>query len=308
MDIYENVFRLIGDTPLFELRNYKKKNNLNADIFAKLEFYNAAGSVKDRVAREIIISAEKEGRLKPGATIIEPTSGNTGIALAALAAVRGYKTIIVMPDNMSVERQNLIKSYGAQVVLTDGKKGMRGAIEKADELAASIHGSIIAGQFNNPANPLAHEKTTGPEIWKGMQGKIDIFVACAGTGGTVTGVGRYLKKLNSGIKIIAVEPAGSPMLSKGYAGAHKIQGIGAGFVPETLDTGVLDEVIAVTDEEAFSAVRETAMSEGLTVGISSGAALCAAAQIAKREENYGKKIVTLFPDSGSRYLSTPLFA
>lgn len=306
MAVYKNISELVGNTPLSELCNFQ--NTLSAKIFAKLEFYNPAGSVKDRVAKSMIEDAERSGRLKTGATIIEPTSGNTGIALAAIAVSKGYKVIITMPETMSVERRTLMKSYGAEVVLTEGAKGMRGAIQKAEELAKEIPNSLIAGQFENPANPLAHEKTTGPEIWKDTNGKVDIFVAGVGTGGTISGAGRYLKAMNPAIKVIAVEPANSPVISKGVSGAHKIQGIGAGFIPENLDTSILDGVIAVTDEDAYFCAKELALKEGLSVGISSGAALFAAKQLAQKAENKGKNIVVIFPDSGIKYLSTPLFS
>ena len=305
--IYKNATELIGGTPLVEFTGIEKRYGLKARLLAKLEYFNPAGSVKDRVAREIIEEAEAEGKLKPGATIIEPTSGNTGIGLASIAAAKGYRLIIVLPDTMSVERRNMIKAYGAELVLTEGAKGMTGAIEKADELQKEIPGSIIAGQFTNPANPEAHRKTTGPEIWKDTDGEVDVFVSGVGTGGTVTGVGEYLKSKKADVKIVAVEPAASPVLSKGTSGAHKIQGIGAGFVPEVLNTKVYDEVIPVENEDAFKLGKEIAVSEGVLVGISSGAALWAAVQLAKREENEGKTIVALLPDSGDRYYSTDLF-
>lgn len=307
-NIYTSADQLIGGTPLLELVQYEKKYGLNARILAKLEYFNPAGSVKDRVAKAMIEDAEEKGLLKPGSVIIEPTSGNTGIALSSVAAARGYRIIIVMPETMSVERRQMMKAYGAELVLTEGAKGMKGAIGKAEELAKEIPNSFIPGQFVNPANPAVHEATTGPEIWRDTDGKVDIFVAGVGTGGTLTGVGRYLKKQNAQIRIVAVEPAGSPVLSQGISGAHGIQGIGAGFVPEALDTSVYDEIIPVTDEDAFSAGRDIGRTEGVSVGISSGAALWAAAELAKRPENQGKTIVALLPDGGSRYLSTPLFA
>lgn len=307
-NIYTSADQLIGGTPLLELVQYEKKYGLNARILAKLEYFNPAGSVKDRVAKAMIEDAEEKGLLKPGSVIIEPTSGNTGIALSSVAAARGYRIIIVMPETMSVERRQMMKAYGAELVLTEGAKGMKGAIGKAEELAKEIPNSFIPGQFVNPANPAVHEATTGPEIWRDTDGKVDIFVAGVGTGGTLTGVGRYLKKQNAQIRIVAVEPAGSPVLSQGISGAHGIQGIGAGFVPEALDTSVYDEIIPVTDEDAFSAGRDIGRTEGVSVGISSGAALWAAAELAKRPENQGKTIVALLPDGGSRYLSTPLFS
>ena len=306
-NIYKSAAELIGKTPLLELSNIEKKNDLKANILAKLEYFNPAGSVKDRVAREIIEDAEKSGKLKTGATIIEPTSGNTGIGLASIAAAKGYRLIIVMPETMSVERRNIIKAYGAEIVLTDGTKGMKGAIAKADELSKEIPGSFVAGQFVNPSNPKAHRLTTGPEIWEDTDGKVDVFVAGIGTGGTITGVGEYLKEKNPDVKVIAVEPATSPVLSKGVSGAHKIQGIGAGFVPDTLNTKVYDEIIAVENDDAFVAAKEIASAEGILVGISSGAAYFAAKQIAERPEYAGKNIVVLLPDSGDRYYSTPLF-
>lgn len=308
MKTYERITDLIGNTPLLKLSNYIKAHSLKADIYAKLEYFNPAGSVKDRIARAMIDDAEKKGLLKPGSVIIEPTSGNTGIGLAAVAASRGYKVILTMPETMSVERRNLLKAYGAELVLTDGAKGMKGAIEKADELAKSTKDSFIPGQFVNPANPAAHIATTGPEIWNDTDGKIDIFVAGVGTGGTLSGVGKYLKEKNPNVKIVAVEPAGSPVLSKGTPGPHKIQGIGAGFVPDTLDTAIYDEIITVENEQAFAAGRELARNEGVLVGISSGAAVYAASVLASREENKGKLIVALLPDTGERYLSTPMFA
>ena len=306
-NIYKSSEELIGKTPIMELTHIEKKYNLKAKILAKLELFNPAGSVKDRVAKEMIDDAESSGKITAGATLIEPTSGNTGIGIAAVGTAKGYKVVIVMPDTMSVERRKLIKAYGAEIVLSDGAKGMAGAIEKADEIAKVTPNSIVVGQFVNPANPKAHYKTTGPEIFEDTDGKVDYFVAGVGTGGTVSGVGKYLKEKIKGVKIVAVEPATSPVLSKGYGGAHKIQGIGAGFVPKTLDTTVYDEVIAVGNDEAFEYGREIGRAEGVLVGISSGAALYAAIEIAKRPENEGKNIVVLFPDSGDRYLSTPLY-
>ena len=306
--IYKSLTELIGGTPLLELTQFEKDYQLEATMLAKLEYFNPAGSVKDRVAKSILDDAEQSGKLKPGGTIIEPTSGNTGIGLAAVAAARGYKLIITMPETMSMERRMLMKAYGAELVLTDGKKGMSGAIEKADELHREIPGSLIAGQFTNPANPKAHFQTTGPEIYEDTDGKVDIFVAGVGTGGTVSGVGKYLKSKNPDVKVVAVEPATSPVLTKGKSGAHGIQGIGAGFVPDTLDTSVYDEVIAVEDADAYKFSRAVTASDGLLVGISAGAALCAGVQLARRPENKGKTIVVLLPDSGERYLSTPLFA
>ena len=306
--IYQSLTELIGGTPLLELTQFEKDYQLEATMLAKLEYFNPAGSVKDRVAKSILDDAEQSGKLKPGGTIIEPTSGNTGIGLAAVAAARGYKLFITMPETMSVERRMLMKAYGAELVLTDGKKGMSGAIEKADELHREIPGSLIAGQFTNPANPKAHFETTGPEIYEDTDGKVDIFVAGVGTGGTVSGVGKYLKSKNPDVKVVAVEPATSPVLTKGKSGAHGIQGIGAGFVPDTLDTSVYDEVIAVEDADAYKFSRAVTASDGLLVGISAGAALCAGVQLARRPENKGKTIVVLLPDSGERYLSTPLFA
>ncbi len=306
--IYKSLTELIGGTPLLELTQFEKDYQLEATMLAKLEYFNPAGSVKDRVAKSILDDAEQSGKLKPGGTIIEPTSGNTGIGLAAVAAARGYKLIITMPETMSVERRMLMKAYGAELVLTDGKKGMSGAIEKADELHREIPGSLIAGQFTNPANPKAHFETTGPEIYRDTDGKVDIFVAGVGTGGTVSGVGKYLKSKNPDVKVVAVEPATSPVLTKGKSGAHGIQGIGAGFVPDTLDTSVYDEVIAVEDADAYKFSRAVTASDGLLVGISAGAAICAGVQLARRPENKGKTIVVLLPDSGERYLSTPLFA
>lgn len=306
--IVENATELIGHTPLLKVSNYAAQAGVkDATILAKLEYFNPAGSVKDRIAYNMVIRAEKEGLLKPGATIIEPTSGNTGIGLASVAAARGYRTILTLPDTMSVERRNLLKAYGAELVLTEGAKGMKGAIAKAEELNREIPGSIILGQFDNPYNPEAHELTTGPEIWEDTDGKVDIFVAGVGTGGTVTGVGKYLKSKNPNVKIVAVEPAGSPVLSGGQPGPHKLQGIGAGFVPKVLDTTIYDEIIKVENEEAFAAGRTIARKEGVLVGITSGAAIHAATLLAKRPENAGKVIVALLPDSGDRYLSTPLF-
>ena len=307
-NIYTSVDQLIGKTPLLELTRLEKKEGLQARILAKLEYFNPAGSVKDRVAKAMIDDAEARGLLKEGSVIIEPTSGNTGIGLASVAAARGYRIIIVMPDTMSVERRVLMKAYGAELVLTEGAKGMKGAIAKAEELAREIPGGFIPGQFVNPANPAAHRASTGPEIWEDTDGKVDLFVAGVGTGGTVTGVGEYLKEQNPAVKVVAVEPAGSPVLSKGTSGAHKIQGIGAGFVPEVLNTAVYDEIIPVENEEAFAAGRLLGKTEGVLVGISSGAALHAAILLAKRPENAGKTIVVLLPDTGDRYLSTALFA
>ncbi len=307
MRVFKSVADLIGATPMIKLCGYEKKHALSAEIFAKLEYFNPTGSVKDRAAKAMIEDAERRGELKRGATIIEPTSGNTGIGLAAVAAAKGYKVIITMPDTMSVERQRLIKAYGAEIVLTDGKKGMGGAIEKAKQLSSEISGSIIAGQFTNPSNPEAHEKTTGPEIWNDLGGKVDIFVAGVGTGGTLTGAGWYLKSKNKNIEIVAVEPSASPILSRGLKGAHGIQGIGAGFVPDVLDLNLIDEVIAVPDKDAYTACRELGMQEGILVGISSGAALCAAGRLALREENRGKVIAVIFPDGGDRYLSTGVY-
>ena len=306
-NIYTSADQLIGKTPLLELSNIEKELGLGAKILAKLEYFNPAGSVKDRIAKAMIDDAEEKGLLKEGSVIIEPTSGNTGIGLAAVAAARGYRIIIVMPETMSVERRQLMKAYGAELVLTDGTKGMKGAIAKADELAKEIEGAFIPGQFVNPANPAAHLATTGPEIYGDTDGKVDIFIAGVGTGGTVTGVGEYLKSKNPDVKVIAVEPASSPVLSKGTAGAHKIQGIGAGFVPDVLNTEVYDEIIAVTNEDAFATGKLIGKTEGVLVGISSGAAAYAAIEVAKRPENAGKNIVVLLPDTGDRYLSTPLF-
>ena len=306
--IYTSADQLIGKTPLLELTNIEKEEKLEATVLAKLEYFNPAGSVKDRIAKAMIDDAEAKGLLKPGSVIIEPTSGNTGIGLASVAAARGYRIIIVMPETMSVERRQLMKAYGAELVLTEGSKGMKGAIAKADELAKEIPNAFIPGQFVNPANPAVHKATTGPEIWADTDGKVDIFVAGVGTGGTITGVGEYLKEQNPAVKVVAVEPAGSPVLSKGTAGSHKIQGIGAGFVPDVLNTAVYDEIIAVDNEDAFITGKRVGRSEGVLVGISSGAAVWAAIQLAKRPENKGKTIVALLPDTGDRYLSTPLFA
>ena len=308
MAIYKKVTDLVGNTPILELGNYEEKNQLEATILAKLEYFNPAGSVKDRIAREIILDALETGKLTKDSVIIEPTSGNTGIGLASVAASLGIRIIITMPETMSVERRNLMKAYGAELVLTDGAKGMKGAIAKADELAKEIPNSFIPGQFVNELNPRAHKRTTGPEIWEDTEGKVDIFVAGVGTGGTVSGVGEYLKSKNPDVKIVAVEPASSPVLSKGEAGAHKIQGIGGGFVPDTLNTDIYDEIIPVENEDAFELGREIARTEGILVGISSGAALKAATELAKRPENKGKTIVVLFPDTGDRYLSTPMFS
>ena len=308
MRTFDKITDLIGNTPILKLNNYIALNELPANIYAKLEYFNPAGSVKDRIAKAMIDDAEAKGALKPGAVIIEPTSGNTGIGLAAVAAARGYRIILTMPETMSIERRNLLKAYGAELVLTDGAKGMKGAIAKADELASEIPHSFIPGQFVNQANPAAHFATTGPEIWEDTDGKVDIFVAGVGTGGTVTGVGKYLKSKNPNVKIVAVEPATSPVLSKGVAGPHKIQGIGAGFVPETLDTNVYDEIFAVENDDAFATGKAIARAEGVLVGISSGAAVYAATQLAKRPENKGKVIVALLPDTGDRYLSTPMFS
>ena len=308
MKVYERITDLIGGTPLLKLTDYEKENALEASIFGKLEYFNPAGSVKDRIAKAMIDDAEAKGDLKPDSVIIEPTSGNTGIGLAAVAAARGYRIILTMPETMSIERRNLLKAYGAELVLTQGAKGMKGAIAKAHELAENTPNSFIPSQFTNPSNPAVHRSTTGPEIWRDTDGKVDIFVAGVGTGGTVTGVGEYLKSQNPNVKIVAVEPAGSPVLSKGTAGPHKIQGIGAGFVPDTLNTSVYDEIIAVENEDAFATGRTLARKEGLLVGISSGAAVFAATVLAKRPENKGKIIVALLPDTGERYLSTPMFS
>ena len=308
MKIYEKITDLIGSTPLVKLANFSKSCGLETPIVAKVEFFNPAGSVKDRIAKAMIDEAESKGALKKDSVIIEPTSGNTGIGLASVAAARGYRIILTMPETMSVERRNLLKAYGAELVLTDGAKGMKGAIEKANELAAETPNSFIPGQFVNPANPTAHRETTGPEIWEDTDGKVDIFVAGVGTGGTVTGVGEYLKSKNPNVKIVAVEPATSPVLSKGTPGPHKIQGIGAGFVPDTLNTKIYDEIITVSNEDAFATGRAIARQEGMLVGISSGAAVFAASELAKRPENKGKIIVALLPDTGDRYLSTPMFA
>ena len=308
MRVYRKITDLIGGTPLLELTNYEKANELNAKIYAKLEYFNPAGSVKDRIAKAMLDDAEEKGLLKPGAVIIEPTSGNTGIGLASVAASRGYKVILTMPETMSVERRNLLKAYGAELVLTEGAQGMPGAIAKAKELAEQTPNSYIPSQFTNPANPAVHLKTTGPEIWADTDGKVDIFVAGVGTGGTLSGVGAYLKSQNPNVKVVAVEPATSPVLSGGKAGPHKIQGIGAGFVPDTLNTDIYDEILPVQNEDAFATGRALARSEGVLVGISSGAAVFAAAQLAKRPENAGKVIVALLPDTGERYLSTPMFA
>ena len=306
--IYTSADQLIGHTPLLELVHIEKEEKLEAKVLAKLEYFNPAGSVKDRIAKAMIDDAEAKGLLKPGSVIIEPTSGNTGIGLAAVAAARGYRIIIVMPETMSVERRQLMKAYGAELVLTEGAKGMKGAIAKADELAKELPNSFIPGQFVNPANPAVHKATTGPEIWEDTDGKVDIFVAGVGTGGTVTGTGEYLKSQNPNVKVVAVEPASSPVLSQGHAGAHKIQGIGAGFVPDVLDTKIYDEIITVENDDAFATGRLIGKHEGVLVGISSGAAVWAAIELAKRPENKGKTIVALLPDTGDRYLSTPLFA
>ena len=306
--VYESIIDLIGKTPILKANNFIKANGINANILAKLEYFNPAGSVKDRIAKAMIDDAEQKGVLKPGATIIEPTSGNTGIGLALVAAAKGYRAIMTMPETMSVERRNLLKAHGAEIVLTDGSKGMKGAIEKADELNKEIEGSIILGQFVNAANPQAHYNTTGPEIWEDTDGKVDFFIAGVGTGGTLSGTGKYLKEQNPNVKVIAVEPETSPVLSEGKAGPHKIQGIGAGFVPKTLNTDIYDEVIKVPNDAAFTAGRSFAQSEGALVGISSGAALWAAIQIAKRPENAGKNIVVILPDTGERYLSTELYS
>lgn len=308
MKVYESVDQLVGHTPLLELKRVEEAHGVSARILGKLEYFNPAGSIKDRIAKAMIDDAEAAGILKPGATIIEPTSGNTGIGLASIAAARGYQLILTMPETMSVERRNLIKAYGAKIVLTDGAKGMTGAIEKANELAAEIEGSFIPGQFINPANPAIHKATTGPEIWQDTDGTVDILVAGVGTGGTLTGIGQYLKEQNPEVKLVAVEPSDSPVLSEGRAGSHKIQGIGAGFVPEVLDTTLYDEVITVESDDAFAVGREIGREEGVLVGISSGAAVWAALELAKRPENEGKTIVAILPDTGERYLSTPMFA
>lgn len=306
--VYTSVTELIGKTPLIELKNIEKKNSLNATVVAKLEYFNPAGSVKDRIAKAMIEDAEAKGVLKEGATIIEPTSGNTGIGLASVATAKGYRTILTMPETMSIERRNLLKAYGAEIVLTDGSKGMSGAIAKADELKNEIDGAVILGQFVNPANPETHFKTTGPEIWADTEGKVDIFVAGVGTGGTLSGTGKYLKSQNPDVKVVAVEPETSPVLSEGHGGPHKIQGIGAGFVPETLDTQIYDEIVKVPNEAAFETANSIAKTEGILVGISSGASLWAALQLAQRPENAGKTIVAIFPDTGERYLSTGIFS
>lgn len=308
MAIYKSALDLVGNTPLLEVTHFEKDNNLEATVLVKLEYFNPAGSVKDRIAKAIIEDAEKTGKVKPDSVIIEPTSGNTGIGLASVAAAKGYRLIITMPETMSVERRNLMKAYGAELVLTDGAKGMKGAIAKANELAEEIPNSFIAGQFTNPVNPATHKATTGPEIWNDTEGKVDIFIAGVGTGGTLSGVGEYLKSKNPDVKIVAVEPATSPVLSKGTAGPHKIQGIGAGFVPDTLNTKIYDEIITVENEDAFATGKAFPKQEGVLVGISSGAALWAAKELAKRPENKGKTIVALLPDTGDRYLSTPLFS
>lgn len=308
MSVYRSMTELVGNTPLLQIGNFSRAKGLTANVFAKLEYFNPAGSVKDRIAKAMVEDAEAKGLLVPGSTIIEPTSGNTGIGLAAVATAKGYRSIIVMPDSMSVERRNLMKAYGAELVLTPGAKGMKGAIARAEELSHEIPKAWIAGQFVNPTNPATHLATTGPEIWNDLEGKVDVFVAGIGTGGTITGVGQYLKSKNPDVKIVAVEPASSPVLSKGTAGSHKIQGIGAGFVPDVLDTKIYDEILPVENDDAFATGREFARNEGILVGISSGAALWAATQVAKRPENAGKNIVVLLPDTGDRYLSTALFA
>lgn len=307
MTVYKNMAELVGSTPLVELTNYERNHGLEAVVVGKVEAFNPAGSVKDRIAKAMLDAAEADGRIDRDTVLVEPTSGNTGIGLAALAAARGMRLILTMPDTMSVERRNLMRAYGAELVLTDGAKGMKGAIERANELAEEIPNSFIPGQFSNPANPAVHEATTGPEIWRDTEGAVDVLVAGVGTGGTVSGAGAYLKRMNPGIKVVAVEPAASPVLSEGRAGAHKIQGIGAGFVPDTLDTGVYDEVMTVSNEEAFAVGRELAAKEGLLVGISSGAAVAAATRVAQRPENKGKTIVAILPDTGERYLSTAMF-
>ncbi len=308
MQIFNSISDLIGKTPLMELKNYQKNNNIEAKILAKLEYFNPAGSAKDRVALYMINDAEKKGYLKKGSVIIEPTSGNTGIGIAAIGVSRGYEVILTMPETMSVERRNLLKAYGAKIVLTDGKKGMQGAVEKANELNKEIEGSFICSQFTNPENPKAHFETTGPEIWEDTDGRVDIFVAGVGTGGTISGVGKYLKSKNPNVKIVAIEPYSSPLLSQGKSGVHMLQGIGANFVPETLDTKIYDEIILVKDEDALNTGREIAQTEGVMVGITSGAAVFAAKEIAERKENKGKIIVALLPDTGERYLSTPMFS
>lgn len=308
MKVYKKITDLVGHTPVLEFTNIEKEEKLQANLYGKLEYFNPAGSVKDRIAKAMVDDAEEKGLLKPGSVIIEPTSGNTGIGLASVAAARGYRLIITMPETMSIERRNLMKAYGAELVLTEGAKGMSGAIAKASELAAEIENSFIPSQFSNPANPAIHEKTTGVEIWEDTDGKVDIFVAGVGTGGTISGVGRYLKSQNPDVKVVAVEPKGSPVLSEGVSGPHKIQGIGAGFVPDTLDTKVYDEIITVENDDAFETGRRIARSEGVLIGISSGAAVWAAIELAKRPENKGKTIVALLPDTGERYLSTPMFA
>jgi cysteine synthase A len=306
--INKSITDLIGKTPLLELVNYEKKHNLNASVIAKLECFNPAGSAKDRIAKAMIEDAESKGLLKPGAVIIEPTSGNTGIGLASVASARGYRTILTMPETMSIERRNLLKAYGAEIVLTDGALGMNGAVAKAEQLSKEISGAVILGQFENPSNPAAHKASTGPEIWEDTDGKVDILVAGVGTGGTVSGTGQYLKSRNPDIKVVAVEPKKSPLISEGKSGTHGIQGIGANFIPKTLDTSIYDEIIAVSDEAAFEACREVTRTDGILVGISSGAAIAAAAELAKRPENSGKIIVAILPDTGERYLSTPAFA
>jgi cysteine synthase A len=308
MPIYKNITDLIGGTPLLQVSNYSKKHGINANIVAKLEYFNPAGSVKDRIAKAMVEDAEKKGVLKPGSVIIEPTSGNTGIGLASVATAKGYRIILTMPETMSVERRNLLKAYGAELVLTEGAKGMKGAIAKAEELKEEIPDAVILGQFVNPANPAIHKATTGPEIWQDTEGRVDIFVSGIGTGGTISGAGEYLKSQNPNIRIVAVEPKDSPVLSEGKAGPHKIQGIGAGFVPQTLNTSIYDEIVTVSNEDAFAAARELSKTDGVLVGISSGAALHAATVVASRPENAGKTIVVVLPDTGERYLSTPLFA
>lgn len=307
MALYHSLTELVGHTPLLEISNFKNGEHLEANLFAKLEYFNPAGSIKDRIALNMILNAEKEGKLKPGSTIIEPTSGNTGIGLASIGRSKGYRVIIVMPETMSVERRRLIAAYGAELVLTEGSKGMKGAIAKANELKESIPNSFIAGQFENPVNPETHYKTTGPEIYEDLDGKVDILIAGIGTGGTISGIGKYLKEKNKDVKVIGIEPATSPVISKGIAGAHKIQGIGAGFIPENLDTSIYDEIITIENEDAFAYGKKFARAEGILVGISSGAALKGASIVASREENKGKNIVIILPDTGDRYLSTPLF-